>query len=63
VRNVGGVAGLKGGIYGLCVDHDGVGAVKRETNMNLNQSRVLSKCTLPSRVCGAILLRAKRWRA
>jgi hypothetical protein len=44
-----------GGMYGLCVDRDGVGAVKRETNRN--KSRGLLKCTLLSRVHGAIVLR------
>jgi hypothetical protein len=38
------------GINGLCLDHKGVGAVKRETNMNPNQSQVLLKCMLLSHV-------------
>jgi hypothetical protein len=39
---------LKEGICGLWIDHQGVGAVRRE--MNVNQSQVLLKCTLLSRV-------------
>jgi hypothetical protein len=58
VKNVGEAEGLKGGIYGLCVDRKGVGAVTEETNVNPNQSRVLLKCTLLSHVHDAILLRA-----
>jgi hypothetical protein len=59
VRNVGGVAGLKGSIYGLCVDRKGVGAVKRGMNMNPNQRKVLPKCMLLLRIHDAILLRAQ----
>jgi hypothetical protein len=33
-----GNVGEAGGIYGLCVDRKGVGAVKREMNVNANQS-------------------------
>jgi hypothetical protein len=40
----------------LCVDCEGVGAVKRETSVNPSQSRVLSKYMLVLRVHGAILL-------
>jgi hypothetical protein len=48
--------GWWGSIYGLCIDHDGVRAVKREMNVNLNQSRVLSQCMQLSREHDAILL-------
>jgi hypothetical protein len=41
-----------------CVDHDGMGAVKREMNVNSNQRRTLLKCTLLSHVHNAILLSA-----
>jgi hypothetical protein len=37
---------VKGSIDELCVDSEGRGAVKRETNMNPNQSLVLLTCTL-----------------
>jgi hypothetical protein len=40
----------------LFVDREGVGAVKRETNMNPNQGQVLSMCMLLSHVHNAILL-------
>jgi hypothetical protein len=60
VRQVGGVADCREGIYGLCVDHKGVVAVKRETDVNPNHSQVLEKCTLLSCVHDAIHLRAQQ---
>jgi hypothetical protein len=39
---------VKAGIDELCVDCEDRGAVKRETNMNPNQSLVLLKCMLVS---------------
>jgi hypothetical protein len=49
--------GWREGIYGLCVDREGVGVVKRETNLNPNKSQILSKCMLLLHVYDAILLR------
>jgi hypothetical protein len=30
--------GWRGGFYGLCIDQEGVGALKRKMNVNPNQS-------------------------
>jgi hypothetical protein len=48
--------GRKGDIYGSSTDHKSVEAVKREMNVNPNQSRVSLKCMLLSCIHDAILL-------